>query len=504
MDMNTKIKLFELPNEILIRSFLFIENLDYSKYKLINKKSYDIIKYIINRYNEKINIIKEKYNNNVKKLIKELFSMNDENAIIFAYNNIKNTKKHISYYAGYYGNKYLIDLLNLDDYVEIGTGAAKGGKIDLVKFAVENGYTKYSIIASYAYIHYHKHIIDYAKGKGANDYNIIVKGAVLNGDLDLVKDLIEKGADDYVTISILAAKKGYLHIVEYVINLGVVNHQDIAEIAAFKGHLHIIDYIAITNNIDFYRVISCAAYGGRLNVIKDFDNFGLIKDYTTIANLAARGGHLDVIKYIHDKQVHIDYDLIFKYALEGEYNCILKYIISKNHKKHRKFVIKAAKYKNLEIVKYIIDFNIKCCKCFHKVINIALYAAVYCGLSVVKYTIDQCIQNYRYFNNQVLIEDDDFIKFLLDLKIYINHDYINERILKQNILDFVKYTTISSSKSYKVVDKSLKHDHLNLIKYFINELGIDKYDYMYIVSKFCKDKNACKYIEQIINEHNNQ
>ena len=162
------------------------------------------------------NIDLKNWRDNIVKIIDGLFVQKDYDSVVFLYNNIEESKKHIINCICYYEHKYLIETLKLTDYQTIANNAAQSGDLDLIKYCIE---------------------------KGADNYNIIAIKAAIHGHLHVIKYLAEFGITCYITIAESAAENGHFDIVKYIAELGVGCSESIAEFAALGGHLEILKYI---------------------------------------------------------------------------------------------------------------------------------------------------------------------------------------------------------------------------------------------------------------------
>ena len=158
----------------------------------------------------------QNFNNDSKKLLKELFSSKNYEAIIHLYFNVEKSREYITRYSGLYCDRYLIETLSLTDYQTIANNAAKTGDLDLVKYCNE---------------------------KGADNYKDIVINCAKKGHLNIIEYIDNLGLINcYEDIASYAAQSGYIEIVQYTVKLGAKNYEIIAENAAQYGHFDIVKY----------------------------------------------------------------------------------------------------------------------------------------------------------------------------------------------------------------------------------------------------------------------
>lgn len=236
--------LFELPKEVMFNVLLFVPNLQ--EYMTTNKKLKRFIKYIFVTYDKKFSNINKYWKNNLHIIVHKLFLEKDEDAIIFLYNNVEKSRANIAYYAAFYNNTYLINLLYIKDYSYIAEGAAAGNHLYLVKYAVEMGARNYEDIVLLAAKYGNLDVIKYIASISTFDllfeniYNRIAPIVAEYGHDNIVKFAIENGADNYQGIANGAAKYGNLEMVKFAVSNGANNFNEIAKRAAKGGHLIIV------------------------------------------------------------------------------------------------------------------------------------------------------------------------------------------------------------------------------------------------------------------------
>lgn len=258
----------KLPIEIIFKVLLFIPNV--RKYSILNKNFMLFIKELIKYYRKKFNAISNDWKNDPSDLINSLIYKNDIDSIRFLANNY-NVQKIINFYAAYYNNLEILNFIK-PYYQEIANGAAKGGNINLLKNAIENG---------------------------ATNYDEILKFSIESGKLSIIKYIISfiHNFDDYNYIAYIGSLDGHLKVIKYAIKNGANNYQQIARTAALYGNLEIIKYV-IENVTDINIIAKNAAEGGHLDIVKYAINRGA-NNLSEIAYYSARYGNFDIIKSIN-------------------------------------------------------------------------------------------------------------------------------------------------------------------------------------------------------------
>ena len=266
--MDEKLDFLDLPNEVLFNIFLYIPDIDNYKYKFNNKNLTVIIEAMINLYIRKFSSIDQQWQNDIQNFTRKLFLLKGSNdLIIFLYNNIESSKQYVQYYVGYYGNDYLLNLINFKNYNLIASVAAENGYISTVMIAVAKGANNYNRIAFIAASNGYLDIVKYVIDKGANNYNKIAEIAAKNGYLAIVKYAFKKGADNYNAVNLTAAKNGYLRIVKYVIKNGANNYAQVALIAIRNNYIKIVKYVARKSGEDYERIKKLLLLHGYENIV---------------------------------------------------------------------------------------------------------------------------------------------------------------------------------------------------------------------------------------------
>ena len=106
---------------------------------------------IVDHYEKLYDSIDEnwKKTGNSRKLLKTLFSLKKDDAIVFLFNNYKNDSiiYNISYYMGLFNHLELSQYINTIYFEALALGAAENCDLELVKYAVSKGALNFNEIA---------------------------------------------------------------------------------------------------------------------------------------------------------------------------------------------------------------------------------------------------------------------------------------------------------------------------------------------------------------------
>ena len=151
-----------LPNEILTKILINIPNLKNIEYMTVNKRFFNTIQSLFDHYETLYNSIDPNWEKDIRKLLNELFSSKNEEAIMFLYNNYNSEKViyNVIFYIGLFNYTRLLRYVNKTNsyalangarnYEEIAKYAAQEGHLDIVMYAVDKGARNYEEIATTA------------------------------------------------------------------------------------------------------------------------------------------------------------------------------------------------------------------------------------------------------------------------------------------------------------------------------------------------------------------
>jgi hypothetical protein len=198
------------------------------------------------------------------------------------------------------------------NFSQIARNAARYGQFNIVEYAVNNtrnnGMEKLeNPHLIYLNIHLEEDLIDLA--------NEIAKNAAEGGYIDIVKYAITLGATRFDIIARGAASEGHLNIVEYLVDKGATDLSGIALNASLKGHKDVVEYAVNTyfnpsryqikrspNNIfDFNMIASESIRGNHPDTLKYLVSIGSTKgliDYDYLSYIAKREELPDIIDWI--------------------------------------------------------------------------------------------------------------------------------------------------------------------------------------------------------------
>jgi len=289
--------ILNIPKELILKIFQSIPNL--SKLRELNKEYKNLIDDIFEYYNKKFNSVCENWKNNFDKLINRLIGDNDINSVLFLYNNYKESHRDINFYAAYYDNKSLFNLLPLNDAQQIANGAALGGHIDIVKREIKNGASDYEEIANNAALGGHENIVKYAvEVLKVKNLVGLVHNAVISKNSQLVKYIVSLGMKNFNYIAAVSAANGIENILKYAVKNGANNFEQIGEVGAAGNHLHIVVFALNNNARNLNEMAYAATRNGFLNIVEFLDQYSNKSlNYKEIARIADEYGYLYIKNY---------------------------------------------------------------------------------------------------------------------------------------------------------------------------------------------------------------
>ena len=186
---------------------------------------------------------------------------------------------------------------------------AKGGHLDCLKYAHENGCPWDEGTCSYAAEYGHLDCLKYAHENGCpwnediffdiyEDESDTCSLAAGGGHLDCLKYAHENGCEWYVGTCAYAAGGGHLNCLKYVHDNGCEWNEWTCAFAAKRGHLDCLKY-AHNNGCEWDESTCSGAAGGHLDCLKYAHENGCPWSAATCF-YAAMGGHLDCLIYAHE------------------------------------------------------------------------------------------------------------------------------------------------------------------------------------------------------------
>lgn len=299
-----------LPNEILFKILSNVPNL--INYEIVNKRFKDIIDSIFDYYRKKFSkIIPEQIYDadNIKPIVRLLIEKKKIKYIKFLYNNGGDeAQKYINFYAGYFNDNELINLLHLSNYKYILCGAALNGNlqiiIDNIKRCIEQSKKCLIRILKYAIKGKQQNVINYINNTffhyDLGDLDGAAINALHNGNINSLKDYLYLGANNYYDIAIDSAEIGNVNIIKIIIKyLDNDEIVEVANIAAVMDNLNIIKFIVkYLDNDELNDIVITAANNGNFNIVKYLlFNFCNKLDIADIIRQAIYDGNKLLVEY---------------------------------------------------------------------------------------------------------------------------------------------------------------------------------------------------------------
>ena len=257
-------------------------------------------------------------------------------------------------------------------------GAASGGHLNLLKWALKNGCSWDSATCAHAAINGHLEVLKWAHENGCDWNTNTCSDAALNGHLDLLKWARENGCEWDTDTCSNAALNGHLDVLKWLRENGCEWNIYTCHHAALNGHLETLKW-ARENGCDWNRytcgnaalnghietlkwarengcdwdTITCsnAAYSGHLDVLKWARENGCDWDAKTCHN-AALNGHLEVLKWAHENGCELHDSVVFESASRQGHLEILKWGYENGYELDNKIYFSAVKFGHLKILKW--------------------------------------------------------------------------------------------------------------------------------------------------------
>ena len=177
------------------------------------------------------------------------------------------------------------------------------------------------------------------------DIDSLLIKQVKEGKLEIVKFLVENGANINSQISplITASKHGHLEIVKYLLDQGININYNIGSNAccgvialnkaAINGHLDIVKVLVERCDLDITNIANVIDYAttkGNLEIVKYLiEHYNVNIEITNAMQKALFGYHMDIVNYLLEKgaNLHFQNDYMFRLAIYQGNLKVLKYMI---------------------------------------------------------------------------------------------------------------------------------------------------------------------------------
>lgn len=225
--------------------------------------------------------------------------------------------------------------------------------LDIVEYAVDNGAVVSDELLNFCRSDEIRRYLIKKNKKLANDLAII---AARENKLDLMKYAIENGADHYQFYSITASKSGNIPILKYLIDNGYkLNYMEIMKDASYYDQLNVLKFMfEIVENryklFDWTEISYGASINGHINIIRFLIESKLPLNLDEILFEASHAGKFEIVKYLNTLGVY-DYNQMaedaihnvnfhaFVYALEKGANNFDELLRESNNIKDRGFLL---------------------------------------------------------------------------------------------------------------------------------------------------------------------
>lgn len=196
--------------------------------------------------------------------------------------------------------------------------------------------------------------------------NIINKIAHL-GNLQVIKYIHSVLSESYTYIAIDNATRGkHLDVVKFLYqNLkGPISATQAMSYAVINGHLEIVKYLCQTKKFAYSNyAINKAIANGHLDVIVYLHSVNRFICSSNAIITASENKHLDVVIFLHTKVYNIIKNCIIaalKVSIVNEHIEIAKYLIGDNKINGYIGLNIAARYGQLDLIKYLCSIDIRC------------------------------------------------------------------------------------------------------------------------------------------------
>jgi Ankyrin repeats (3 copies) len=243
------------------------------------------------------------------------------------------------------------------------SAAARSGKLDVVKYLLENfNVGRYTHALEMMVVHGHLEMLQYALEKLTFDINTLMSRAIQNGHLDIVKYLFEKYGFQNASALNEACKYGHLDILKYIIsalNLTIdelrAKNKLVFRYACQYGHLNIVEFL----------VEKCA-----ITVEDITQNTQCSEKHCCISgpifNIPCMMNHLHIVRYFNERFC-VGPEVIRKTLVgvaQMGYLDIMKYFVESGNVsiaciRSEKILLHVAEMKHYKLLDYLLNkFNI--------------------------------------------------------------------------------------------------------------------------------------------------
>jgi MYND finger len=194
-------------------------------------------------------------------------------------------------------------------------GAAYGGHLDVLKWALGYGFPWTDWSAYFAALRGHLELLEYARGKGCSLLPFACDGAARGGQMVVLKWARRNGFPFNGACS-SAAEGGHLHVLKWALLNGDVWSATTCSSAARGGHLGLLQW-ARRNGCPWDSLTTMnAAEGGNVDVLKWVTENGCPRHSNTCST-AAYHGKLEALKYAHENGYPWSKSVCAKAAYQG-------------------------------------------------------------------------------------------------------------------------------------------------------------------------------------------
>jgi ankyrin repeat protein len=196
-------------------------------------------------------------------------------------------------------------------YDDVLRGAAKGGRQDLVDWALSNGAYITQITLSAAAEGGDWDILNQLiqqtdrqelfnietkeRMSVEENYNYIMERAAYAGNQNIVEHMLQLGANDYNKALIEASREGHIDIVNLMLSLGADDLNSALGVASRHGHRDIVNLLLSRGADNYNWAMMQAALRGHRDIVNRMLQLGA-NDYNAAMAAAAQMGQIDIVR----------------------------------------------------------------------------------------------------------------------------------------------------------------------------------------------------------------